>query len=168
MTKPMCCLRRWATALSGAALAALLAACASKSAPEPRQTVSCTPPSTARPAPQGPALVAQDYGTAISPIPLNAVLFTQEALAKSTAVQAIFSSRTDAGTVRVSARFVSCVDKPTVVRARTSFLTKTTAPAEPPSAWQHIALIPNATALYSEISIAQDEVGMFLIEVAPL
>lgn len=169
MMKNLMPMGRWlATASVGAAVLVLLGACASKGASEPRQTVSCTAPTTARPAPSGPALVTQDYGTAISPIPLNAVLFTNEGLAKRTAVQGIYSSRTESGTVRVSVRFVSCADQPLMVRARTSFLTKSMAPAEAPTAWQNVALTPNATALYSEISVAQDEVGMFLIEVAPL
>lgn len=146
---------------------ALLAACAS--APPPvEQVVQCTPPDAARPAPAGPALVNQDYGTAITPIPLNAVLFNDDGIARSVSVQALYSSRTAGGTVEVSARLVSCLDRPAMVRLRTTFMSKNAAPVEPPSAWHPVALSPRATALYAERSIARDEVGAFLVEIAPL
>lgn len=153
--------------LLAAAPLALLAACASAPAPVD-QAVQCTPPDAARPAPAGPALVSQQYGTAITPIPLNAVLFNDDATARQVAVQALYSARTEGGTVEVSARLVSCLDRPTVVRARTTFMSKSTAPVEPASAWHPVAIGPRATATYVERSIARDEVGAFLVEIGAM
>jgi hypothetical protein len=151
-------------ALAVCTLAALLSACASK----PPMTVQCELPKNARPAPEGVALVSQEYGVAISPIPVNAVLFTEQKLAQNVAVQALFSERTDGDTVRVTARLVSCYDETRIVRARVSFMKKNTAPAESPSAWQNVTLAPRATGLYAETSLTTKEVASYLIEISPL
>lgn len=157
-------LAAWAATVGPAALA-LLAGC---SAPAPvQQTVQCSAAAAARPAGPGPALVSQEYGTTATPIPTNAVLFTDEALAQAVSVQALFAARTEAGTVQVSARLVSCLDRPLLLRARTAFLHKSTAPAEAPSAWQPVHLPPRATTLYAESSLGRDEVALYLIELAP-
>jgi len=131
------------------------------------QTVQCMPPAAARPADAGPALVQQEYGSTHTPIPVNAVLFTHEGLAAHVAVQALYAGRTEAGTVHVTARLVNCADQPIVLRARTSFLQQSTAPAEPVSAWQNVFLPPRATALYQERSLARETVASYLIEIAP-
>lgn len=150
---------RPAAALS---FAAVLAACSS--AP-PSLTVTCAAP--APPGEGGPALVGLNYGPAMTPIPLNAVLYTQESVTREVAVQGLYSTRTAGGTVEVSARFVNCTDRPTVIRARTSFMAKNTAPLEAASAWQPVALPPRATALYVERSLSREGVEHFLLEVAP-
>jgi hypothetical protein len=144
--------------------AAVLQACSSK----PAMTVQCELPKQARPAPEGMALVSQEYGVTISPIPLNAVLFTDKKVSENVAVQALFSERTDGDTVRVTARLVSCYDEPKMVRARVSFMRKNTAPAESPTAWQNVALTPRATGLYTETSISSKDVASYLIEIAPV
>jgi hypothetical protein len=131
------------------------------------QTVQCQAPTGPRPAGDGPALVSQEYGTSSTPIPTNAVQFTHEGLARSVSVQALFAGRSDTGTVQVSARLVNCLDKPLVLRARTSFMQRSTAPAEPTSAWQNVFLSPRATAVYQEKSLSGDAVALYLIELAP-
>jgi hypothetical protein len=156
-------------------VAALLAGCQAQmprlGAQPVAQTVQCQPPAApgagARAADTGPALVQQAYGTAHTPIPVNAVLFTHEGLAAHVAVQALYAGRTEGGTVHVTARLVNCADQPIVLRARTSFLQPSTAPAEPASAWQNVFLPPRATALYQERSMARDTVASYLIEIAP-
>lgn len=153
--------QRLATAaVSGGAV--ILAACSSAPA---SLTVGCAAPVAAGEG--GPALVGLNYGPAMTPIPLNAVLYTQEAITREVAVQGLYSARTAGGTVEVSARFVNCTDRPAVVRARTTFMAKNTAPLEAASAWQPVALPPRATALYIERSLARDGVEHFLVEVAP-
>lgn len=154
--------RIYAKALGAACL--VVAGCTSP----PTQTVQCTPPTGARPAGPGPALVNQEYGTVATPIPTNAVLFTHEALARGVSVQALFAARTETGTVQVSARLVSCLDQALVLRARTSFMQKSTAPAEAPSAWQNVYLPARATAVYMERSLGAEEVALYLVELAPI
>lgn len=113
----------------------------------------------------GPAMVGQNYGLSMTPLPLNSVQYGSPATANAMAVQALFAERSPTDTVQVTARFVSCQDVPTSVRIRTSFMRASTAPAEPPSAWKTVYLEPRATALYTEISVARD-VASYLVEVA--
>jgi hypothetical protein len=165
--------RRWLPPLAGLGLVGL-AGCTATLPQAPAwlagpvaQTVQCQPARAPQPAPQGPALVQQAYGTAHTPIPANAVLFTHEGLAAHVAVQGLFAGRTEAGTVEVSARLVNCTDQPVALRARTSFLAASTAPAEPASAWQPVFLAPRATAVYQERSLGRERVASYLIEIAP-
>lgn len=136
-------------------------------AASPKQTVQCQPAPTAAVADTGTALVSQAYGTVASPIPTNAVLFTHEGLAQMVSVQALFAERASTGNVQVQVRLISCSDRPLVLRARTSFLQASTAPAEAPSAWQYVHLPARATALYQERSIAGEAVARYLVELAP-
>src|SRR5690349_3393090 len=103
-------------AVASLALAALAAGCVNV----PDAVVECSVPK-ARPAPKGPALVGHEYGMKMSPIPLDAVQFTEQRIANSVAVQALYASRTPAETVQVTARFVNCTEEPIAIRARTSF-----------------------------------------------
>ena len=112
----------------------------------------------------GPALVGQAYGMAMTPLPLNSVQFGSDAASRSMAVQNLYAARTATSTVEVSARFLSCLDKPTTVLVRTSFLRENSAQAEPPSAWKAVYLEPRATAVYSEMSTSIDA-AHYLIEV---
>jgi hypothetical protein len=112
----------------------------------------------------GPALVGQNYGMALTPLPLNSVLFSSDEVAHSLAVQNVFASRTAAQSIKVSARFVSCSDLPAIVMVRVSFLRADTSPAELTSAWKSVYLDPRATALYSENSLTSD-VSNYLIEI---
>jgi hypothetical protein len=112
----------------------------------------------------GPALVGQAYGMAMTPLPLNSVQFGSDAASRSMAVQNLYAARTPTNTVEVSARFVSCLDKPAMVLVRASFLRANSAPAEPPSAWKSVYLEPRATAVYSELSTSIDA-AHYLIEV---
>lgn len=129
---------------------------------QPPVVVECkTPTAPDRP---GPALVGQTYGMAMTPLPLNSVQFGSHEVARSMAVQNLFASRTSTDSVQVQVRFVSCLDRPTSVRVRTSFLRNDSSPAEAPSAWQLMFLQPRATALYSELSTSQDA-ERYLIEV---
>jgi hypothetical protein len=112
----------------------------------------------------GPALVGQQYGMQMSPLPLNSVQFDGYGTAQSLAIQRIFASRTPTGTVQLTARLVSCLDYPSTVRIRAAFLRADESPAEPVSAWREVHLSPRATATYTEYSTAQD-VADFLIEI---
>ena len=150
-----------------AALACAFAGCASTNPtpPDPTPTVvECkAAPGTGR---SGPALVGQAYGMAMTPLPLNSVQFGSAALSRSVAVQKLYAERTPADMVQISARLVSCMDAPGVVRMRTTFMRADTAPAEAPSAWKVVHLEPRATALYSELSVTRDAAS-YLIEIAP-
>lgn len=151
--------------LLAALLPCVLAACSS--APPADQTVSCRVPTGGVAAPAGPALVTQGYGTTASPIPLNAVLFTDNALASSVAVQSLSSGRTEGGTVQVNVRLINCSDRLLVLRARTSFMAKSGAPTEAASAWQMVPLPAKATAVYAEKSLGREGVEAYLVEMAP-
>jgi hypothetical protein len=145
-------------------LALLLAGCArDRLDGSPPVVAQCDAPTGGdRP---GPALVGQAYGMAMTPIPLNSVQFGSNDASRSLAVQSLHAVRTATGTVELSARFVSCLDTPTTVLVRTSFLRASTAPAEAPSAWRSVYLSPRATAIYSELSISLDA-ATYLIEIA--
>jgi hypothetical protein len=131
----------------------------------PDAVVECSVPRS-RPAPKGPALVGHEYGMKMSPIPLDAVQFTEQRIANTVAVQALYASRTPTETVQVTARFVNCTEQPIAVRARTSFLRASQAPSEPISAWQTVYLSPKATGIYTESSIGRGEVMNYLVELA--
>ena len=131
----------------------------------PDAVVKCAVPA-ARPASKGPALVGEQYGMSMSAIPVDAVLFTDQAIANTVAVQALYAARTPTETVQVTARFVNCADHPVAVRARTSFMRASLAPSEPSSAWQTVIVRPRATSIYTENSMGRSEVSSYLIEIA--
>lgn len=114
----------------------------------------------------GPALVGVEYGRQFTPIPLNSVQFSDWSAVRSLAVQRLFASRTPTSTVQVTARFVSCLDQPTALLVRTSFLDESQAPSEPTSAWKTVLLEPRLTSVYSETSTSTD-VANYLIEIMP-
>jgi hypothetical protein len=143
-------------------LPALLAGCATVPATPP-VVVECTVPANA--VRSGPALVGQTYGMAMTPLPLNSVQFDSHTAAGMLAVQSLFAERSPTDTVQVTARFVSCADRPAAIRVRTSFMRASTAPAEAPTAWKTVHLEPRATAVYTEYSTSR-EVASYLIEVA--
>jgi hypothetical protein len=113
-----------------------------------------------------PALVGEQYGLKMSPIPLNSVQFSEWKTPNILAVQQLFAARTPAQTVEVTARFVSCADQPFSIKVRTSFLDAGQAPTEEPSAWQTMFLQPHLTAVYSEKSTSR-AAAQYLIEVMP-
>jgi hypothetical protein len=144
------------------AMLPLLGACAPAAATR-KPVVECGFPTEG--APTGPALVSRVYG-AMSPIPLNAVQFTDHDLAKQLVVQSLRSDRTATSTLQVSARLVNCLDRAQAVNARTSFLGLDDAPAEPDSGWQTVVLQPRSSAVYRQASTATD-VQAFLVELRP-
>lgn len=139
----------------------LLAGCADV----PDAVVQCSVPKS-RPAPKGPALVGHEYGMKITPVPLDAVMFTEQRVANAVAIQALYASRTATQTVQVTARFVNCTEQPIALRARTSFLRESQAPTEPTSAWQTVYLSPKGMATYTESSMARGEVANYVVELA--
>ena len=128
----------------------------------PRQpVVQCTFPAQGAP-PPGSALVAHEYG-AISPIPLNAVQFTETNLSKQVAVQLLQARRTATNTVQVTARFVNCTDTPLVVGVRTNFMDVSQSPTESATVWQNVVLHPRALGMYQESSMSK-EVESYIVE----
>ena len=154
--------RPLAWAATAATALGLLGGCATD---VPDAVVQCAVPKS-RPAPKGPAMVGHEYGMKMSPIPLDAVQFTEQRIANTVAVQALYAARTPTQTVQVTARFVNCTGQPIAVRARTSFLQASQAPSEPASAWQTVVLSPKATGIYTESSIGRGEVAHYLVELA--
>ena len=139
--------------------------CASVETNVPNAVVNCGIPA-GRAAPKGPALVGQEYGMVMSAIPVDAVQFTDQRIANTVAVQALFAARSPTETVQVTARFVNCFDHPVAVRVRTSFMRNNLAPSEPTSAWQTVILRLRATGTYSENSTGRTEVAHYLLEIA--
>lgn len=139
-----------------------------------RPVVECSTPSwaqvqsSASPSQIGqPALVGKDYGMAMTPIPLNAVQFTNKALAENVAIQMVVARRTATDSVQVTSRFVNCTDKTINMQVRTSFMDASLVPTEPVSVWRTVFVQPRATAVYQENSIGRGAVAHYLIEVAP-
>jgi hypothetical protein len=113
----------------------------------------------------GPALVGQDYGARMIPIPLDAVQYTDKSIAKRVAVQSMYAQRNDANNVSVGARFVNCSNQSVALGVRTSFMDAKQRPTEASSAWKMVYVPPKATATYDEISVDRDRVQHYLIEV---
>ena len=153
-----CCSLLWLPVLLG---------CASPAPAPVDQTLRCKQPEAGKAA-SGPAWVTLGYGTGAEPIPLNAVLFTNNQLAENVAVQSLTSSRTPGGTVQVVARLLNCSEQAVMIRARTAFLGRSGPPAEAVSAWQPVAMPGKASTLYSESSLRGEGVESFLIEIGPM
>lgn len=115
--------------------------------------------------PGGPALVA-NVPRSMTPIDLNAVLFTDKKLGKSMIVEGLFAERTPVDNLRVMARLVNCTKKPMVVQARSNFMTEQQLPTEKASMWKTVYLSPLSTAVYEETSVGP-KVGAYLIELRP-
>jgi hypothetical protein len=118
-----------------------------------KPVVECKFPRVAAP-PAGSALVAQEYGS-ISPIPLDAVQFTDRKLSKEVAVQSLQASRTPTNTVQVTARLINCTDSAVVVGARSNFMDGSQAAIEAQTAWQNVVLQPRAMGVYQESSLSK-------------
>ncbi len=114
----------------------------------------------------GPALVA-NVPSSMTPIDLNAVLFTNQKLDRQVTVEGLFAQRTPVGGLKVTARLVNCTDKSLVVQARSNFMDVNQLPTEAASAWKTLYLSPRATTVYEENSIGQASVGAYLIELRP-
>lgn len=114
----------------------------------------------------GPALIAH-IASSMTPIDLNAVLFTDKKLARSAIVEGLFGQRTPVGGLHVTARLVNCTSVALVVQARSSFMDANQLPTEAASAWKTLYLSPRSTAVYEENSIGRAEVGAYLIELRP-
>ena len=114
----------------------------------------------------GPALVA-NVPSSMTPIDLNAVLFTNKKLDRQVIVEGLFAQRTPVGGLRVMARLVNCTDKTLTVQARSNFMDVNQLPTEAASQWKTLYLSPRATTVYEENSIGQASVGAYLIELRP-
>lgn len=150
-------------ALGAIALTVTLA-CGCATREKPALVVECGQPPRSPPA-AGPALVGEEYGVTITPIPLDAVVFNDKKLARKVAVQALWAQRTPADTVEVGARLVNCTTNPLQLGVRTSFMDSRQRPTEQISGWKAVFIQPRTTALYSEVSIDRDSVSHYLVEV---
>lgn len=121
-------------------------------APPPTAVVQCSWPHAAAPA--GDALVALAYD-AMTPIPVDAVQFTDEALAHQVVVQQLSAHRTPTNTVQVMARLVNCTDAPIVVGSRLHFMDANHVPVEDVSVWQRVVLRPRAMGQLQESSLSR-------------
>lgn len=154
---------RYGHVVCAIALLLLLPACVQPPLAEaPPVVARCTTPIAGNRT--GPALVGQSYGMAMTALPLNSVQFGSNVVAQSMAIQSLHAARTATNTVQVFARFVSCLDSASMVMVRTSFLRADTAPAEAPSAWKAVHMLPRGTAIYDESSVSLDA-AHYLIEV---
>jgi len=139
------------------ATALLVAGCA-----EPREmVVECKFP--AQDMPDGPALVAQEYGE-MSPIPLNAVQFTDPLLKERIVVQTLTANRTPTNTVQIYARIINCTDAPLILGMRTHFMGEDQAETEQETAWRKLIIQPRALGNYRESSLTADVMN-YLIEI---
>lgn len=152
--------------VSGILVSVFVAACKAPSVESP-VVVQCSALDVKRVHPPGMALVGGKYGAMENtPIPLDAVQFTDTWLAKNVAVQGLYAEETGTKTVQVSARLVNCSDKTISISTRVSFLKASQAPAEPSTAWRSQVISPKATAVYQENSVSTG-VAHYLIEVRP-
>lgn len=157
------CAPRAARAALGAAMLVGLVACFPLNGPTP-VVARCTAPMMGTDTRGGPALVGQHYGMQMSPLPLNSVQFDSSDTAQALAVQQLYAERTPTDSVRVTARFVSCGDRPQAVRMRTTFLRQNHSTAEAPTAWKTVHLTPRGLVHYEELSVSPDA-HFYLIEI---
>lgn len=155
---------RAARAAFMAAMLVGLAACFPLNGPTP-VVAQCTTPATGTDTRTGPALVGQHYGMQMSPLPLNSVQFDSSDTAQAMAVQQLYAERAPTDSVRVTARLLSCGDRPRAVRMRTTFLRQNHTTAEAPTAWKTVHLTPRGLAHYEELSVSSDA-HFYLIEIA--
>ncbi|MFO1322275.1 MAG: hypothetical protein U1F52_21920 [Burkholderiales bacterium] len=148
----------WGVLLAIAAVS--LTGCAGERA---KQVVECSG-APRDPSAAGPAFVGKEYGVRVAPIPLDSVLYASKATIKRVAVQGLFADRTEADTVRVTARLMNCTREPIHVTARTHFMDKTQRPTEKASAWQSVFVQPGSFTVYSETSLATDGIATYLVE----
>lgn len=128
------------------------------------QVVKCKTAKARKSAPYaGPALVA-NVPRSMTPIDLNAVQFTDKALARQVLVEGLFARRTETDTVEVTARFINCTSQPVEVQARSSFMDQTQVPTEPTSVWSRVFIPAYGTGVYRERSMGRDEVQYYLVE----
>ncbi len=146
------------------ALPAALAGSGCVAPPPASPVVQCTWPRPAG-APPGDALVALNYD-AMTPIPTDAVQFTNEALAREVVVQHLSAHRTPTNTVQVSARLVNCTDYPVVVDSRLHFMDANHMPLEDVSVWQRVVLRPRALGQIQESSMSHG-VEHYVVELRP-
>lgn len=145
----------------------VLAALASPALATENKVVSCKTYMARWAGPSGgPALVA-NVPSSMSPIDLNAVLFTDKKLARSAIVEGLFAQRTPVGGLHVTARLVNCTSKSLVVQVRSNFMDANQLPTEAASAWKTVYLSPRATAVYDENSIGRSTVNHYLLELRP-
>lgn len=156
--------KSWRLGLAGSALALLAVGCAPpKIEPRPVCDMEAYRQAFANP-PEGEVMVPPSPGT-ISPMPLNTVNITDQAIIQKVIVQASNATRTPTGTVEVWARLVNCTDFPLQIEGRTNFLTAGQAPAEPATAWTRVMLPARSIGTYSAKSIASDQVATYLVEI---
>ena len=113
----------------------------------------------------GDALVAQNYDD-MTPIPLDAVQFTNVGLARQVVVQQLVASRTSTQTVQVTGRLVNCTDQPLVIGSRLHFMDARQVPVEDVSVWQRIVLQPRAMAQWHAMSMSP-EAERYVVELRP-
>lgn len=111
----------------------------------------------------GPALVA-NVPSSMTPIDLNAVLFTDKKLSKSVIVETVQAMRVPSQDLKIFARFVNCTKNDMRVQVRTNFLNANQAPSESATPWRTLFLSPKATSGYEDISISGAKVAAFYIE----
>lgn len=147
-------------------LACALAATLAGSAAEARDNrlLRCSISAARRdPGKGGPALVTA-IPKAMTPIDLDAVLWTDTWVLRNIVLEGLFAQRTEAGTLLTTARLVNCSKKPVSIQVRSNFLDENQVPTEPASIWKTVFLSPRSTAVYEERSVATDRVANYLIE----
>lgn len=158
----------WRKLALAAAAFALLGGCASApSSTSPQSMLACDHDALqAGDRKRGPALVADAYDS-VSDVPLDAVTVLDGRLHRSVVTQSLYSERNAAGITTVIARFANCTDRQIQMRARTSFLRSSGAPAESASAWRTVFIDPRAMSVYREHSMSNSGVEHFVIEIGP-
>lgn len=111
----------------------------------------------------GPALVT-DIPRAMTPIDLNAVLWTDVWSLRHIVVEGLFAERTDTNALMVTARLINCTKKPVSIQVRSNFMDRSQIPTEQASVWKTVFLSPRSTAVYQERSIGTDKVANYLLE----
>jgi len=111
----------------------------------------------------GPAFIG-DVPRSMTPIDLDAVLWTDTWVLRHVVLEGLFAQRTETGTLEVTARFVNCTKSPISIQVRSNFTDGNQIPTEPASMWRTVFISPRATGVYQERSIASDKVANYLLE----
>lgn len=146
--------------LTAASLTLALTACSNN----PKIVAECKG-SPKDPSNEGPALVGQGYGRDMSPIPLNAVVFSDKETASHVAIHGLYAAKTDAEVVEVGVRLLNCTKANVNVAVRTSFMDAKQRPTEKPTAWKNVLIPAGTTGEYTALSVGTDNVKYYLVEV---
>lgn len=105
------------------------------------------------------------FGDKVHELPLDSVQFADRKIAKQVIVQSVRATRTEQGNVMITILFHNKGGRPIQLAVRSSFFERGSAPVEVASSWRTVHIQPKSYAKYQELSLGNEEIANFLVEV---